>query len=291
LPLAARRTALGLPQEAMMVSPLSVPTIVAGSPLHVNARGAGDDGGGGGSGRGGGGGGGTQKGLKLMAASTSYGVAAEIIVEEREYEREAILYAYQTKRMRHKTMEKPGKYFNGIIAPLIPAGGRLLLAIAERLARDRGLDYVLCDTDSMSFERPAGMDRETFHSHVKDVTDWFQPLLPYASGRLFEMESQNWGLADGKPVDGQWEPLYCLAVSSKRYALYNLVDGEVIIRKFSAHGTGDMVNPPIYESKTPEPVEGLLYDCGPMEIRPLVQRNCGYFEIQRGGNQCAWRIS
>jgi hypothetical protein len=36
----------------------------------------------------------------------------------------------------------------------------------------------------------------------------------------------------------------------------------VVIHKFSAHGTGDMVNPPNYESNTPEPSENVL-ECGP----------------------------
>src|SRR5262249_15909753 len=40
------------------------------------------------------------------------------------------------------------------------------------------------------------------------------------------------------------EPLYCFAVSAKRYALFNRgPDGELIIRKASAHGLGHMLPP------------------------------------------------
>jgi hypothetical protein len=46
------------------------------------------------------------------------------------------------------------------------------------------------------------------------------------------------------------EPLYCFAISSKRYALFNIVDGEVIIRKASAHGLGHLL-PPYKEADAP----------------------------------------
>jgi hypothetical protein len=46
-------------------------------------------------------------------------------------------------------IEEPGRYFHPLLATLIPAGGRLLLALAMRLLADAGGEYVMCDTDSL----------------------------------------------------------------------------------------------------------------------------------------------
>ena len=71
--------------------------------------------------------------------------------------------------------------------------------------------------------------------------------------------------------------MYCLAVSAKRYALYNgLDDGTVRIRKFSAHGTGDLIDPPNYHSITPEPTEN-VYKLGGARWK----YNCWYRAIQQ----------
>ena len=70
------------------------------------------------------------------------------------------VHAGQSHKTRVTTVEEPGPYFAGPVGTLIPAAGRLMLTIAERLARDRGIGYVLCDTDSMAFARPDTMSRE-----------------------------------------------------------------------------------------------------------------------------------
>jgi hypothetical protein len=49
------------------------------------------------------------------------------------------------------------------------------------------------------------------------------------------------------------DPLYCIAISAKRYVLYNRTDTGYRIRKFSSHGTGGWQKPDTYESTTPEP--------------------------------------
>ena len=38
-------------------------------------------------------------------------------------------------------------------------------------------------------------------------------------------------------------PLYCYAVSAKRYVLFNKIDGHVVVRKASAHGLGHLLPP------------------------------------------------
>ena len=106
-----------------------------------------------------------------------------------------------------------------------------MLAIAERLVNDAGLDWVFCDTDSMAIAKPAEMDHKAFVDKCRKVVGWFDCLNPSeAKGPLFK--NANFGLGS-KDI----APLYCYAISSKRYALFNLdAKGESILRKASAHG-------------------------------------------------------
>jgi hypothetical protein len=75
------------------------------------------------------------------------------------------------------------------------------------------------------------------------VDGWFQPLSPYSDGApLFALEDVNYKLLDdtsGK-IGKAFEPLYCLAISAKLYALFNIVDNQTVIRKISAHGLGGL---------------------------------------------------
>ncbi len=171
-------------------------------------------------------------------------------------------------------MEEPGKYFSPM-GPLIPAGGRLLLAIAECLAKQRGLTYAMCDTDSMFFVRDKNhknMSRRVFYLNVQRITEQFQRINPYAPAKgkvdpMFNIEDVNYG------KDGQFKPLYILSISAKRYALANIVDavgndfklnadmskGHPIIRKatgnrpgpFSAFDYDDSFLPP-HEADRPD---------------------------------------
>jgi hypothetical protein len=180
---------------------------------------------------------GLQLALKLLANSTSYGVLVEMNADEPVSEPQPItVYDWRTYATTTPVLERPGTYFAGAVGALIPAGGRLLLALAERLAADRGIDYAMCDTDSMAFVRPDGMSRQEFRQRVQEIRDWFTPLSPYRGTPdkppIFEDEDVNaW---QDTP-----EPLYFLGISAKRYVLYNrLPDGTYRIRKFSSHGVG-----------------------------------------------------
>jgi hypothetical protein len=177
---------------------------------------------------------GLQIALKLLANSTSYGVLVETNAEEPVSEpRLVTVYDWRTHHTTTHVVERPGTYFAGAVGALIPAGGRLLLAIAEHLGADLGITYAMCDTDSMAFARPEGMDRDEFRRRVAEIRDWFTPLSPYrGQPSIFEDEDVNqW--------KGQPEPLSFLGISAKRYVLYNrLPDGTYRIRKFSSHGVG-----------------------------------------------------
>jgi len=184
-----------------------------------------------------------QNALKEMALAGSYGILEEL--NDKVYDGRLLtldVYALgRTKRLGN-VIEKPGPYFAGALGTFIPAGGRLLLAIAEKLAADRGLSYVFMDTDSIILRRPDGMTREEFRRLVQENVDYFVPLNPYAEGgSLLAYEPQNYRIDEDDPnkTTTEFEPLYCVATSAKRYVEYNLnSDGAPVIRKFTSHGLG-----------------------------------------------------
>lgn len=199
-----------------------------------------------------------EQGLKFLANSTSYGVLAEFI-EEDPYEvpRTIQLHIGQGLPRPCKTthFETPGKHYSGEIASFITGGGRLLFALIERMGKDRGISHALGDTDSMVFVRPDGMEREAFQQHIREMIKSVNCLSPYKTG-IPLLKSEDVNVVDDVP-----EPLYVLAVSSKRYALYNKRwkddqeqwhDG-IRLRKCTNHGLGSYINPPNYRSKIPVP--------------------------------------
>ena len=151
--------------------------------------------------------------LKLLASATSYGATIEFIVDEHKDPTGTTVY-YSDKDARRVAraavpsgdggheisgykVERAGKWFSPW-GSLIPAGGRLLLAIAERLAADRGIDYDFCDTDSMAFDRRDDMSREEFRTRVQEIAGpngWFQSLNPFSGdGAFFNFEDANYSL-------------------------------------------------------------------------------------------------
>jgi len=53
--------------------------------------------------------------------------------------------------------------------------------------------------------------------------------------------------SSGKVDRSVLEPLYCLAISVKRYMLFNIVNGKTVIRKISGHGLGSLRHMDDYE--------------------------------------------
>jgi DNA polymerase elongation subunit (family B) len=185
-----------------------------------------------------------QLALKILANATSYGIFVELIVEEADHKKSFVCFGGENdgfpldsaSAAKPTKVEKPGSFFHPLLATLITGAARLLLAAVERLSLDAGLDWALCDTDSMAIAKPDGMAYEDFVEASLKVVGWFDPLNPYeAKGPLFKVEDVNYGVHSKELV-----PLYCYAISSKRYALFNLgPNGEPILRKASAHGLGD----------------------------------------------------
>jgi hypothetical protein len=187
-----------------------------------------------------------QLAIKILANSTSYGIFMELNVEDRA--KAAPMHAYGARpaalAFDSVTVEKPGRYFHPLLAALITGAARLMLALAERQVIDQGLDWAFCDTDSIAIANTSGLEREAFVRRALAVQAWFADLNPYREpGHVLKVEDVNFRRAakGEKPV---LEPLYCLAISAKRYVLFNRdSSGEPDIRKASGHGLGHLMDP------------------------------------------------
>ncbi len=190
-----------------------------------------------------------QNAIKIAANSTSYGMYVEMNVATLAKRCATTVLSSTCGPFDCTTdkAEEPGPYFHPLLATLITGAARLMLATAERLVSDHGLQWAFCDTDSMAIARPADMDEDEFAAKVAAIVGWFGALNPYAfGGSILNVEKVNFALDDGK----RSEPLFCWAVSAKRYALFNVGNnGAPIMRKVSAHGLGHLLTP--YKADNP----------------------------------------
>ncbi len=198
-----------------------------------------------------------QLALKILANATSYGIFIELNVDDPDDTESPIqIHASAGSRIANSAKrENPGDFFHPLLGTLITGAARLMLAITERLLIDEGLDWVFCDTDSMAFAAPPGIPLDEFETRVLKVCAWFDSLNPYEQpGPILKFEDQNFAL--DSLGEKKLEPLYCAAISAKRYALFNLDSaGEPIIRKASAHGLGHLLSP--YDDKSDERESGV----------------------------------
>jgi hypothetical protein len=194
-----------------------------------------------------------QLALKIIANSTSYGIFIELNIEDLPSPETRLCYGFSGKPFKVSTSkgEAPGRYFHPLLAILITGGARLMLAATQTLARKNGLDWAFCDTDSMAIAKIEGVDA-SFNSRVEIIRNYFIPLNPYSNNlSILKLESMNFEIGDNSK---KLIPLYFLGISSKRNALFNLGDnGEIIIRKASAHGLGHLMAPYI-ENDAPDSI-------------------------------------
>jgi hypothetical protein len=187
-----------------------------------------------------------QEFLKILANSTAYGISVQLDPEE--LNKRVHIHVYGPRNRLHKLLtakyEKPGPYFHPLLGTATTASARLMLAIAERLILDAGLDWAFCDTDSMAIAKPNTISEAEFRTRVEKIRDWFTPLNPYrGGGPVLKIEDVNYRLKRGKPTS-EVLPLYCYAISAKRYALFNFDSQKrPILRKASAHGLGHLRPP------------------------------------------------
>ncbi|RYD84664.1 MAG: hypothetical protein EOP84_04895, partial [Verrucomicrobiaceae bacterium] len=100
--------------------------------------------------------------IKTIANSAAYGVSAEVNRDDAPKPEPITIIGpdaqgYQTASC---AIEQPGQFFNPLLATLITGAARLMLAAAERVASDQGLDWVFCDTDSIAMAKPKHMECE-----------------------------------------------------------------------------------------------------------------------------------
>ncbi|WP_439619815.1 hypothetical protein [Hyphomonas sp.] len=200
-----------------------------------------------------------QQQIKIIANSTCYGIFVEINRDDAPQPEPLDLYCASGERtsVMSAALEEPGRYFHPLLATLITGAARLMLALSERLAADQGMDWTFCDTDSIAMAKPEGKSDDAFNARCQAVIDWFEPLNPYRQpGSILKIEDVNYG-----PTTKVLTPLYCFAISAKRYALFNIdKDGKPVIRKASAHGLGAFMAP--YGAN--KPAKGLLEPVGPL---------------------------
>ena len=190
-----------------------------------------------------------QLALKILANATSYGIFIEMRVQD--LDKAEMLKGYgvdgEEFPVHTKKYEEPGPFFHPLLATLITGAARLMLALAEHHAKSEGLDWVFCDTDSIAMAKPASMSPEAFIAAARRVCGAFTGLNPYevADGSILQIEDQNYSKDDKAKAHLETAPpLFCYAVSAKRYALFNEGDdGAPIIRKASAHGLGHLLAP------------------------------------------------
>ena len=188
-----------------------------------------------------------QLALKIAANATSYGIFVEINVRDELKKKPVTCYGPMGSfTAKTNKTEQPGRYFHPLLATLITGAARLLLALVEQKVKEAGLDWALCDTDSMAIARPDGMDEAVFVEKAKAICVWFDALNPYqGGGPLLKIEDDNFSIDNPKAID----ELFCFAVSAKRYALFNMHEGKPVIRKVSSHGLGHLLEP--YGEKDP----------------------------------------
>ncbi|THD70420.1 MAG: hypothetical protein E7813_08315 [Bradyrhizobium sp.] len=191
-----------------------------------------------------------QNTIKIATNATSFGIFAEINVNDRPEDEFVRVTGACDPSFLHSTnkVEQPGRFFHPLLAATITGAARLMLAIAEKLVTEAGLEWAFCDTDSIAIAKPEGMPVEVFYEKVDQIVGWFKELNPYDfGGDILKIEDVNYGLKN--PTIRK--PLFVWAVSAKRYVLLNVKNGDPLIRKASAHGLGHLRAP--YTAGNPAP--------------------------------------
>ena len=166
-------------------------------------------------------------------ANSLYGITAEVDPDDAvPAGAEVTAYGLRTFRTSLTRPEKPGRFFFAPQAALTTAGGRLMMAILERLVSDRGGTWATADTDSMSIvsspeggpvscRTPDRTDsiRALSWIEVEAVRETLNTLNPYDRSKvphLLKLEDVNF---EGKDPLLPRQALSAYAVASKKYAL------------------------------------------------------------------------
>jgi hypothetical protein len=196
--------------------------------------------------------------LKILANAGCYGIYAEVNrVQSGKNDRKKIgIFSGEESRTEFTcTVEAPGPWYFPPVSALITAGGRLLLAILERMVADAGGTYLMCDTDSMAI---VASDEETLvpckggpyrtpdeqeaikalsRDKVQEIVNRFACLNPYdkkiVPGSVLNIvEELNYDL------NKQPRKLWGWGISAKRYLLLEVANNKPKPIKVSEHGLG-----------------------------------------------------
>lgn len=208
-----------------------------------------------------------EKALKVVANAASYGIYAEMNRQETEEKIRTTCHGIDaepfTCTVAHPDV--PGEYCFPPLASLITGAARLMLALLEHGVTRLGGTYAMEDTDSMAIVAtesgglvpcPGGPLRTAdgqeaikalSWKEVGGIRDRFAALNPYSRdaipGSVLKIEDVNFEA-------GKQRQLYCMAISAKRYALFERDEsGRPILAKHSDHGLGHLLNPTDPESE------------------------------------------
>ena len=196
--------------------------------------------------------------LKILANAGCYGIYAEVNRHQTgKNDRKTVhIFSGEEKRtIRTSVVEQPGSWYFPPISALITAGGRLLVAMLERMVTDAGGTYLMCDTDSMaivasdsggpvpceggSFRLNDGREavQALSRAKVREIVNKFERLNPY-DPRIVPGSILNIVEEINFDSDGRQRQLYGLAISAKRYALFTHEGSSIKLVKASEHGLG-----------------------------------------------------
>jgi len=211
-----------------------------------------------------------ERALKILASATCYGIYAQMDRQGEDEKAEVTCHGIDPDpypcSVAHP--EFPGEFCFPPVASLITGGARLMLALLEQCVSELHGTYVMEDTDSMAvvatehgglvpcpggpFEMADGhvAVRALSWKEVDQIAARFAKLCPYAdkSRSILKIERDNYG-----PETGKQRQVYCLAIASKRYALFlrDESGNPVLLQKginnhedrWSEHGLGHLRNP------------------------------------------------
>jgi hypothetical protein len=168
-----------------------------------------------------------QEQLKILANATSYGIFIEVNTEDQPTKVQA--FGLNPFAAKVNKTEEFGRFFNPIVATMLTAGARLMLATVEAWLQRHGGYYAFCDTDSMAVSP----------FHWKPLQAFFQSLNPYDSTEpLLKLEY------DDRDENGRLPDLWFYGISAKRYVLYRIINGEpsIVEDGWSSHGLGHLLH-------------------------------------------------
>jgi len=196
--------------------------------------------------------------LKILANAGCYGIYAELNRQQTGKNNPKTVHIFsgdQKRTQRSCTVESPGPWYFPPASALITAGGRLLLAMLERMVTDAGGTYLMCDTDSMAVVASQNGGLTPCQGGSEWMPDGAEAIKALSWGtvrgivhRFASLNPYNPSIVPGPILNivedinfdstGKQRQVYGYGISAKRYALYEPVALSLNIIKASEHGLG-----------------------------------------------------